>query len=258
MMLNLSSYDHLCLSASHTRLLADTQSGLGGRVQPLNVPPGQTSSESTTVVLRNFSKEQSQHSVREWVDNFGYAGLYDFLLFVPTKLKARLNSFGYALVNFRRSADAQRFKRQAHLMILPVEANTHEGTKSEVRLSVVVAKVQGFAENYARYRHHLDGSTPQFAPFFAPDKLLENGASPTISPPSGASPETDSPEPETALPEAAPHGNKTTIVIRILPNWMDCSDSAREWLDGNGFAGLYDFFMYFPVKRPRSPQVSHQ
>merc|ERR1719329_212796 len=73
---------------SHPSPDPDLQCGKGGGVQEVTVPTEAESSEATTLVLRNLPKEHNQQSVQEWVDNFGFAGLYDFLLFFPAKLTA--------------------------------------------------------------------------------------------------------------------------------------------------------------------------
>mmetsp|Transcript_17711 Transcript_17711/g.28783 ORF Transcript_17711/g.28783 Transcript_17711/m.28783 type:complete len:516 (+) Transcript_17711:67-1614(+) len=203
----------------------------------------QTPSQSafTTLILRNFPPSFHQEKVEEWVNNGGYEGLYDFLLWFPAKSTSRLNSCGYAFINFRKEADASRFMNEKHLSRFPDAYGENDGIES-LPLSVAVAKVQGFAENYARFHHLTEERTAtRCAPFFAKDAIatLSQGEIQAAS------------EAKLDPHEHEVSGPVTTIVIRNLPHMIDGSDTARRWLDVAGYAQRYDFLLFLPGKRVR-------
>eukprot|EP00928_Gymnodinium_smaydae_P007028 TRINITY_DN12516_c1_g4_i1.p1 TRINITY_DN12516_c1_g4~~TRINITY_DN12516_c1_g4_i1.p1 ORF type:complete len:431 (-),score=66.30 TRINITY_DN12516_c1_g4_i1:111-1403(-) len=57
-------------------------------------------------------------------------------------------------------------------------------------------------------------------------------------------------EPVSRTTNAPPSDTKTTIIIRNLPSHVD-QTSGRSWLDKSGYAGLYDFFLWFPPKQTK-------
>mmetsp|Transcript_103444 Transcript_103444/g.194587 ORF Transcript_103444/g.194587 Transcript_103444/m.194587 type:complete len:738 (+) Transcript_103444:153-2366(+) len=204
---------------------------------------------ATTLILRNLPPHFDQAQTMAWVDDKGFSGLYDFCLWFPAKATSRLNSCGYAFVNFRTSGHAKKFRQAAHLArIPPPEGKDTDHTQLPV--SIAVAKVQGFNSNFLRFQHLLEGTTPtRCQPYFAQDSVdgvteddlaeaAEQGGNQTA----GSAPVHDGPA--------------TTLVIRNLPPTIENQDMAREWLDQNGYARRYDFFLYLPAKRIRRDKQS--
>lgn len=220
--------------------------GGGGDGAPAN---GDESS-ATTLILRNLPPYFDQQKAQEWVDEKGYAGMYDFFLWFPAKKTSRLNTSSYSFVNFRCAKDAQRFRQEFHLARFPL-TEAESGGKQQWPLSIAVAKVQGFEENYIRFHHLLDDKSPTLCqPFFARDAIEQ------------LSQETQ--EAAAATASSAPQlenvheGPATTLIIRNLPASVDSQDAARQWLERAGFAGQYDFFLYLPAKRRRPEPASGQ
>eukprot|EP00411_Alexandrium_monilatum_P107293 CAMPEP_0175768052 /NCGR_PEP_ID=MMETSP0097-20121207/70230_1 /TAXON_ID=311494 /ORGANISM="Alexandrium monilatum, Strain CCMP3105" /LENGTH=494 /DNA_ID=CAMNT_0017078153 /DNA_START=1 /DNA_END=1485 /DNA_ORIENTATION=- len=197
----------------------------------------------TTLILRNLPPSFDQKAVHEWIDDLGYCNLYDFLLWFPAKKTSRLSTASYAFINFRMGADAQRFRQDHHLK----RFDNSEGENGKKQLNVAIAKVQGFAENYVRFHHLCDDNCPTVCqPYFAqdscdklPQQTLIAAETLTLTAPQ--------------LPGTLESGF-TTLVIRNLPHSVDNQDVAMQWLDGAGFQGQYDFFLYLPPKRRRPEQ----
>eukprot|EP00421_Protoceratium_reticulatum_P075833 CAMPEP_0168411840 /NCGR_PEP_ID=MMETSP0228-20121227/28404_1 /TAXON_ID=133427 /ORGANISM="Protoceratium reticulatum, Strain CCCM 535 (=CCMP 1889)" /LENGTH=542 /DNA_ID=CAMNT_0008425591 /DNA_START=81 /DNA_END=1706 /DNA_ORIENTATION=- len=217
----------------------------GGAAAP--GPSGGASSageaESTTLILRNLPSTFDQQTAQEWVNVKGYFGLYDFLLWFPAKKTSRLNTSSYAFVNFRTANVAVQFREQFHLARFPAPEG-ESGSRQQWPLSIAVAKVQGFAENYIRFHHLLDDRSPTLCqPFFAKDAVEQLSAAEKEA----AAAATTGP---TQL-ENSQDGPCTTLIIRNLPDRVDNQEVARSWLDARGFSGQYDFFLYLPAKRRR-------
>lgn len=212
---------------------------------------GDSDVPATTLILRNLPSTFDQPKAQEWLDSYGFQGTYDFVLWFPAKATSRLNSCGYAFVNFRTNADAQNCMKKLHLVRFPdVDGN------ESLPLSVAVAKVQGFAENYTRFHHLLEANAPtRCSPFFAQDSID------ALSQAERAVAENTASNPAPAL---GPSGNGpvTTIVIRNLPSVIQDTEIARQWLDAEGCGRQYDFFLYLPAKRqrrvPGKPQAAPQ
>lgn len=196
---------------------------------------------ATTMILRNLPASFDQSSAQAWLDEKGFAEKYDFFLWFPAKSTSRLNGCGYAFVNFRRASDAQLCSKRLHLIRFEGDGDDDE----RLPLSIAVAKVQGFAENYARFQHLLEANTPtRCSPFFAQDSIdaLSQTELMAIAQSAAAN----------AQPTHADvKGPVTTIVIRNLPSMIESTDSARQWLDTEGYGNLYDFFLFLPAKRQR-------
>lgn len=190
---------------------------------------------ATTLILRNMPSDFDQQMTEEWVNERGFQGLYDFLLWFPAKRTTRLNASSYAFVNFRYAEDARRFRRENHLTRL---------CAGKWALSIAIAKVQGFAENYIRFHHLTGDSSPTLCqPFFSQDAInkLSDDAHTAAASAAKTAPQT----------ETLQEGPCTTLIIRNMPYAVDNQENAREWLNDAGFEGTYDFFLYLPAKRRR-------
>lgn len=200
---------------------------------------------ATTLILRNLPQHFDQRFAQDWIDQQGFGGLYDFFLWFPAKQTSRLNSCGYAFVNFRSIADAQRFRRELHLMRI-VGTEGDQDSSQQLPLSIAVAKVQGFAENYVRFQHLLVGATPtRCAPFFAQDSVDALSVEQLDAAASASS--------NNAAFHVGPplDGNLTTVIIRNLPPAVETQDITRTWLNELGFKHQYDFLLFLPAKRSR-------
>jgi len=204
---------------------------------------------ATTLILRNLPWYFDQKATQEWVDGQGYEGQYDFLLWFPAKKTSRLNTSSYAFVNFREAAGARHFRLENHLSRFPAY-DDEQDRKQQCPLSIAVAKVQGFTENYIRFHHLTSERSPTLChPFFAQDstdKLSQEAREAAAAVATSAPP-----------PDSLPEGAFTTLIIRNLPYSVDSPTGAREWLDNAGFQGQYDFFLYLPAKR-RRPEAASQ
>lgn len=197
-------------------------------------------SVATSLILRNLPSEWTQHVCQNWVDE-SYKGLYDFLLWFPPKKTARINQCSYAFVNFITAHHASRFKLDFHMHRF---TDTKTGHPAEWAVSVAVAKVQGFVDNYIRFVHLLDsGSETLCAPYFDPKAVagltqeqLERASRTTMH----------------FVQHIEENNAGSTIVIRNLPSWMDSQQAARDWFDNAGFADQYDFFAYIPSRKKAS------
>jgi len=200
---------------------------------------------ATTLIVRNLPASFDQGSAQEWLDEQGYSGKYDFFLWFPAKSTSRLNSCGYAFVNFRTAADAYHCSKTLHLTRFPLHPPDNDAESENLPLSVAVAKVQGFAENYARFQHLLEGTTPtRCSPFFARDSIEALSQAELTAAAANIAPFQMPSSPDFA-------GPVTTVVIRNLPSMIESTDRAREWLDAEGFGRQYDFLLYLPAKRKR-------
>eukprot|EP00928_Gymnodinium_smaydae_P041138 TRINITY_DN2784_c0_g1_i1.p1 TRINITY_DN2784_c0_g1~~TRINITY_DN2784_c0_g1_i1.p1 ORF type:complete len:487 (-),score=82.11 TRINITY_DN2784_c0_g1_i1:435-1841(-) len=225
------------------------------------VATGAPSSEGqTTLILRNVPHQLDQTNGMSWLDEHGYAGLYDFFLWFPPKQSKRLNQFGYALVNFVSKEVATRFMQAYHLTkLFDDEPAEHDGGE-EARLNITFANVQGFVQNYERFSPICDEPHTKCAPFFALDSLVKYGftepargkshANNTQNPSLAATPSADARPPP--MQKTSFVDGQTTIVIRNLPpNSVDTQEAARQWLDDFGFGDAYDFLLYLPPKSGR-------
>lgn len=96
----------------------------------------------TTVIVRNLPPAvETQELCQKWLDQQGFDGTYDFLLFLPAKRTRRktseANGFGYCFVNFLAAQDASRCFSTLH------EKSLYQG---DPELNVVAARVQGRLE----------------------------------------------------------------------------------------------------------------
>jgi hypothetical protein len=206
---------------------------------------------ATSLILRNLPTTFDQMQTQAWVDEKGYKDRYDFLLWFPAKKTSRLNTSSYAFANFRTAQDANRFRQEFHLSRFPVQDTAGEGgskdgggDKQQWPLSIAVAKVQGFTENYIRFHHLLEDKSPTLCkPYFAADAVE---TLPQESLQAAAQAATHAPHADNTL-----DGPATTLIIRNLPSTVESLDMARSWLDRAGFAGQYNFFIYLPPKRRR-------
>jgi len=177
------------------------------------------------------------------VDEKGYAGAYDFLLWFPAKKTSRLNTTSYAFVNFRSVSHAASFRKEFHLQRFPSQ-QVEPGGKQQWPLSIAVAKVQGFEDNYIRFYHLLDDKSPTLCqPFFAEDSIekLSSEAKEKAAQAASNAPQL----------ENISDGPCTTLIVRNLPPSLESQEETRQWLDNFGFAGQYDFFLWLPPKRKR-------
>jgi len=185
----------------------------------------------------------------------GYASLYDFLLWFPAKATSRLNRSGYAFVNFRHAEDAHRFRHQLHLSRLKTPEGETEG--QAMPLSIAVAKVQGFADNYTRFQHLLDGSAPtRCKPFFASDAVASLSEEDVQAAVQAASAAKAASVTHSGTASAVRHDKQaTTLVIRNLPFSVDTQVDGMQWLGGAGIPQeQYDFFPFLPAKRKARAQ----
>lgn len=229
---------------------SDSMPGSDGRLASSTPAAATDEANASTLILRNLPGHFDQQLTQAWIDNRGFQGAYDFCLWFPAKATSRLNSCGYAFVNFRSAAQAQKFRKSTHLMRIP----TPEGVEVDPQqppVSIAVAKVQGFVENYCRFMHLLEGNTPtRCQPFFAedakqqvsPEDLAQAAVAVTM-------------ENQHTGGETKPDGPATTLVIRNLPPSLETQEQAREWLNMAGFATKYDFFLYLPAKRTKRDKV---
>lgn len=228
----------------------ETASVLAPNVGNEPAPEGASDTNAaSTLIMRNLPHRFDQQSARDWVDQAGYANLYDFFLWFPAKATSRLNGYGYAFINFKAPCDAQRFKDEMHNFRF---AASGQGPEADISpLSVAIAKVQGFVGNYVRFRHLLEGSSiTRCAPFFARGSLdaLTPEALEAAERASAASQSLDH-------DNAAPEGPHTTLAIRNLPPRLETQAQAMDWLDAAGYQEQYSFFLYLPAKRARGKGV---
>eukprot|EP00928_Gymnodinium_smaydae_P007025 TRINITY_DN12516_c1_g2_i2.p1 TRINITY_DN12516_c1_g2~~TRINITY_DN12516_c1_g2_i2.p1 ORF type:complete len:303 (-),score=23.27 TRINITY_DN12516_c1_g2_i2:101-1009(-) len=185
-----------------------------------------SSDAGTTFIIHNLPSYFDQTSGMSWLDNSGYACLYDFFLMFPKNKRAsnpRYYNRGYALVNFRCKSVAERFL-QSFDDTKVCEGDSNEIEEGEdINLYIRFANVQGFVRNYERFSAICDDPHTLCAPFFASDSIWKHGLTKGVQ-------------------------KETTIVIRNLPTFIDTQDKARQWLDDLGYAKKYDFLFYFPWK----------
>lgn len=195
----------------------------------------------TTMAVRNLPATNfSQKKVYEWVDASGFANMYDFLLWFPSKSATPTGGYSYAFINFVEPSIAQRFQLRFHNnrceKLGTVEAERHV-------LNIVTARVQGFAKNYMKFRHLLDQNWTGLtccSPYFSSAACA--GVPALLN------------EEKTYLPRKAaptPEENVTTLVIRNLPLSVKNQETARQLMDKH-FKGTYDFFLYIPSKTRRA------
>lgn len=199
------------------------------------------SCDQTTLAIRNIPAGFSQQKLKDWMDSIGFENTYDFLLWFPPKSATPVDSCSYAFVNFVDIRNAHTFRNRFHLKSLD------EAREDSCLLSVVSARVQGFAKNYTKFGHLLDKSSAgvtRCEPFFSrrPEKQVsETGSTEGVH--------------TTQKYFLALKNSTTTLVIRNFPLTVTDQESARTLLDTQGFKGTYDFFLYIPAKmrRPSGP-----
>jgi hypothetical protein len=112
-------------------------------------PPGKFSAspvevqkqpERTTVVLRNLPSHLSRTELVKILDDAGFIERYDFV-YLPTNFR-NMTVFGYAIVNFSASADAEAALEQLRGMDVDGQAMITEWSKSQ----------QGYDDLVCRYR----------------------------------------------------------------------------------------------------------
>jgi len=123
---------------------------------------------STTLILRNLPPSlESQEEIRQWLENFGFAGQYDFLLWLPPKRKrvelassktGPRQGLAYAFVNLR--SPEQVFKCAEFL-------NGHRIAGNDPVLKVVAARVQGLNACLEHFSNLGDSS--RASPWFDPE-----------------------------------------------------------------------------------------
>jgi len=135
--------------------------------------------------------------------------------------------------------------REKHSSKDPVGDESKETAMSRPALSVTIAKVQGFVENYTRYYHLTKmPNSSACVPFFAPDALDQ------LTEEDLDKAEEMAKEAEEAAQEKA-QKNGTTVVVRNLPPAIKSSDQMRDWLMEWHTPEAYNFLLYMPPKGSR-------
>lgn len=142
-------------------------------------PPGKFSvspvevekkSAMTTVVLRNLPSHLSRSELVKILDDAGFSERYDFV-YLPTNFRS-MTVFGYAIVNFSASADAQAALAQLRGADVDGQAMITEWSKSQ----------QGYDDLVCRYRDSpvMHTSVPEIhKPIILANGLLQPFPSPT-------------------------------------------------------------------------------
>jgi len=248
----------------------DTAKATAAKNNLVQPPEPVVDTSSTTMILRNLPPGFDQESTQAWLTATGYGETYDFFLWFPAKATSRrVSCCGYAFVNFRTTEVAHSFRDEMHLLRFPPETSPPEegsakGGAAPLPLNVSVAKVQGFNENWERFNHLLESdATTRCSPFFASDAMeavkkdkeavdLAKSLRTETAMVSADSTKAAMGNPQgSASPPTGQEGTFTTVVIRNLPDVVDNQPAARKWLNSMGFAGQYDYFLYFPAKRVR-------
>eukprot|EP00448_Togula_jolla_P020692 CAMPEP_0170583134 /NCGR_PEP_ID=MMETSP0224-20130122/7965_1 /TAXON_ID=285029 /ORGANISM="Togula jolla, Strain CCCM 725" /LENGTH=389 /DNA_ID=CAMNT_0010906425 /DNA_START=32 /DNA_END=1201 /DNA_ORIENTATION=+ len=196
---------------------------------------------ATTLILRNLPQRFNQEVTMGWVNDQGYANRYDFLLWFPAKTTSRFSSSSYAFINFNEPEFAASFFAKFHLYRMSPDTASTE--PQGLPVSIAIAKVQGFADNHARFKHLENSENSRCSPFFAEEALAalpkdkEDGLGESSSVISSSNSSQDA--------------VMTTVVIRNLPTSLHDQATARELFDEAGFVGLYDFFLFLPAKGQR-------
>eukprot|EP00746_Dinoflagellata_sp_MGD_P030669 gnl/MRDRNA2_/MRDRNA2_172831_c0_seq1.p1 gnl/MRDRNA2_/MRDRNA2_172831_c0~~gnl/MRDRNA2_/MRDRNA2_172831_c0_seq1.p1 ORF type:complete len:353 (+),score=54.12 gnl/MRDRNA2_/MRDRNA2_172831_c0_seq1:83-1141(+) len=102
---------------------------------PLHIP--------TTMMLRNIPNQYNQSTLREELDNSGFADSYDFF-YLPMDIKYNKN-VGYAFVNFLHSAVAARFSKEW-------SGYKFSRVRSKKVGEVSTAYIQGLEKNLQHFR----------------------------------------------------------------------------------------------------------
>eukprot|EP00928_Gymnodinium_smaydae_P023846 TRINITY_DN19514_c0_g1_i1.p1 TRINITY_DN19514_c0_g1~~TRINITY_DN19514_c0_g1_i1.p1 ORF type:complete len:206 (+),score=18.25 TRINITY_DN19514_c0_g1_i1:39-620(+) len=108
----------------------------------------------TTVMIRGVCPKLSQQSVKNLLDDDGFAGHYDFL-YVPLRDGTGQNT-AQAFVNFVSSEKAQRFYERYN-------GQNATFASPERRLSLLPASRQGYDANLRYFLHKSNASAPFFA-----------------------------------------------------------------------------------------------
>mmetsp|Transcript_54228 Transcript_54228/g.156702 ORF Transcript_54228/g.156702 Transcript_54228/m.156702 type:complete len:465 (+) Transcript_54228:2223-3617(+) len=98
----------------------------------------------TTLMLRNIPNKYAQSTLLEEIDEMGFAGTYDFF-YLPMDVQNRSN-VGYAFINFRLPAYAQRF----YAMFSEHRFRKHPSRKIS---NVSAAHVQGLDANLKHFEN---------------------------------------------------------------------------------------------------------
>jgi len=196
--------------------------------------------DGTSLILRNLPPHFDQQASMRWVDEKGYRGGYDFLLWFPAKKTARHNTSS-VFMNLRTLDLAKRFQSDFYLFRFPAA----DGQKSTPPLNISTAKVQGFTENFIRFWHLTkdeSNTTSICKPYFATDMVSKISAEDKEGAESNGRPGcTDG--------DGQPVLSATTVIIRNLPPHIESQQQAMDWLLSTSHGRNYNFFLFVPHKR---------
>jgi len=147
----------------------------GNLLLPPASPPGNLTKalaivEKTTVVLRNLPAELCRSEFVQMLDDAGFAERYDFA-YLPTNFR-KMTVFGYAIVNFCNTEDAQEALEHFRGMHFGGQDVITEWSKSQ----------QGYDDLVCRYRDSpvMHSSVPdQHKPIILAEGCLQPFPSPT-------------------------------------------------------------------------------
>jgi len=229
--------------APHSPVLDDPE-GPAEQEPPIEQP-------KTTLIVRGFPRLFSQAKVAAWLERLGYANCFDFLLWFPPKASSRRRHMSYAFVNFIKPEYAQR------LLSLASTDDSDVWHGLQTSLTIMEAKVQGFAENYIRYYKLMrqEGSSEcssECAPHFDERALL------SLSLEDRRRAEQNAQEEEEVDRTQATREGGSTVVIRNLPPKICSSSEMADWLKEElGEQQVnFDFLLYTPPKGSRSAAVN--
>jgi len=214
----------------------------------LDDPEGQAGQEhpakpwKTTVIIRGFPRAYSQDGVHAWLRRLGFEDLFDFLLWFPPKAASRRRHISYAFVNFTRAEQAQELLRYSG-MPAPRDVDNPEHVQSH--LTIMEAKVQGFAANFLRFFKLSRQTGSSAAPFFDARALMQ-------LPKEARRMAEQSACAEEKAEVCQPPKDGTTVVIRNLPPTVGSSEQMASWLKDQMDDVQYDFLLYTPPKGSKS------